>query len=451
VQFLSTSVLKVGSGSAELRLRGTNTGANTLAHVINDLGGVTTVTKLDSGAWILSGANTFSGGVTINGGILQVNAAETPGTSGPLGKSGAITNSGGTLQYSAANNFDYSSRFSSGVNQIIKIDCNAQNVTFASTIGNSGSSLTVSSSTPGGSLTLLGVNSNITTVASGTLLVNGDSSAPTNNYTVASGATLGGTGKIGGTVTYQSGSLAAFTNGATLIISGSLVANGNTVHLRLPAALGAGTYTLATYNPTGGSGSFATNPVIDSGSLAAGTSASITTGGGTVSLVICSASANPVTYTATKGLQFKLNESDLLTNATGSGGVNLTSVQSPSANGVSITRSGGIIFYNGPLTNDDSFTYTVTSGTGGCTAANTVTMRAVNGLGPAQIAAPSNGVVTITFFGIPGYSYAVDTTTDVIVGAWSAIETNIAGTNGSWIFTDLNATNAQQYYRLRQP
>ena len=63
---------------------------------------------------------------------------------------------------------------------------------------------------------------------------------------------------------------------------------------------------------------------------------------------------------------------------------------------------------------------------------------------------PMNGVVKITFFGIPNFAYVVQTTTNLSVPWWT-ISTNIAGTNGSWLFTDPNATNAQQYYRLSQP
>jgi hypothetical protein len=69
---------------------------------------------------------------------------------------------------------------------------------------------------------------------------------------------------------------------------------------------------------------------------------------------------------------------------------------------------------------------------------------------PAQIAIPSNGVVSIKFFGVPSNSYVVKTATNV-VGPWASLSTNAAGNDGSWVFTDLNATNAQQYYRIVQP
>jgi hypothetical protein len=34
---------------------------------------------------------------------------------------------------------------------------------------------------------------------------------------------------------------------------------------------------------------------------------------------------------------------------------------------------------------------------------------------------------------------------------WWTLSTNTASTNGSWQFTDPNATNTQQYYRSAQP
>ena len=136
-------------------------------------------------------------------------------------------------------------------------------------------------------LTLSGTNSytGTTTVNSGTLLVNGGNSG-TGAISVSSGATFGGTGSVGGNVTYASGSLAIFTKGSPMTIGGTLTVNGNVVHLALPTNLTGGNYTLATYNATGSSGSFNATPVIDSGSLTTGASASITTVGGIVRLVV---------------------------------------------------------------------------------------------------------------------------------------------------------------------
>jgi autotransporter-associated beta strand protein len=144
---------------------------------------------------------------------------------------------------------------------------------------------------------LNGVNSytGTTTVNLGTLLIDGTNGSSA--VTVNANGTLGGLGTIGGNVTFNSGSHAVFTNGAPLTIAGSLIiATSGTipdVHLNLPnSGLTAGNYTLATYNATGSSGSFAATPIVDSGSLN-GNSATIVTGGGIVELQV-TAGGSPV-------------------------------------------------------------------------------------------------------------------------------------------------------------
>ncbi len=84
-----------------LSLGGTNTDANEISGVISDNntggGGLIRVTKLGTGRWILSGANTYSGNTTVSAGALQL------ATSGSLrfviGSSGvnnAVTGTGTT-------------------------------------------------------------------------------------------------------------------------------------------------------------------------------------------------------------------------------------------------------------------------------------------------------------------------------------------------------------------
>lgn len=229
---------------------------------------------------------------TTGGGTLDASAT------GLVKFTGGFTNAGGgsktlTLQGSGTGEF-------AGV-----IRNNYTNSAFGTAVAVAGS----------GTWILSGANtySGGTTVGNGTLLVNG--SIGTNTVIVQSGATLGGTGSIGGNVTFASGALGLFTNGASLTISGSLTLNNNPVYLYLPANLGAGNYTLATYNTNGSSGSFASTPVVVSGSLIRGVVAVIVTSGGSVVLQIIPgtinttttlvASANPsvfgtpVTYTAT--------------------------------------------------------------------------------------------------------------------------------------------------------
>lgn len=193
IAYLAAGNLKSGSGSAVLTLQGSNPGTNTLAQTINDNGGATSLVKSGPGTWVLAGLNTFSGGVNLNGGLLQVDAAENAGSSGPLGKGGGIAFGGGMLQFSSANTFDYSPRFSTGSGQAYAVDTAGQTVAFASPLTSANGSLTISSSAPGGELILTKTNtfSGNTTVLGGTLSVTADACLGTNiNTVVLNGGTL---------------------------------------------------------------------------------------------------------------------------------------------------------------------------------------------------------------------------------------------------------------------
>ena len=158
----------------------------------------TGIIKSGNGTLALSAANTFTGGAAINAGILRVNAPETAGISGPLGKSGPITFGGGTLQYSATNHYDYSGRFSAAANQFVNIDTAGQNVTFASALTSSGGLTKLGT----GTLTLSGATtySGATLIGNGTLAIGSviGSAAGTGTVTVQSGGTLTGIGTLGG-------------------------------------------------------------------------------------------------------------------------------------------------------------------------------------------------------------------------------------------------------------
>lgn len=90
-----------------LTLSGSNTNANAISGVIqnNQIASSPTaaviVAKAGTGAWTLSGANTYTGGTTISGGSLRVNSIADSGTSA-IGTSGTLTLAGGTLAYTAA-------------------------------------------------------------------------------------------------------------------------------------------------------------------------------------------------------------------------------------------------------------------------------------------------------------------------------------------------------------
>jgi autotransporter-associated beta strand protein len=194
-------------------------------------GGVCAITKVGAGTLTLTGTNYYTGNTTFSGGVLCAGSGEAtvPNTlfnwaggawyGGPFGEPTNLVQSqfifnGGTLQYSAANQFDYSPRFSTAAGQdAISIDVNGQNVTFGTALAGSGGSLTNLDSAGGGRLILTQPSTYTggTTVNGGTLLVNNASGSGTGSgsVTVNSGATLGGSGAIAGAVTCQSGGILA--------------------------------------------------------------------------------------------------------------------------------------------------------------------------------------------------------------------------------------------------
>ena len=133
------------------------------------------------------------------------------------------------------------------------------NTSIAGNLNNGGAKIVALTKVGLGTLTLDGTNnySGATSVNAGTLKVNGILSAATGVVTVASTATLGGNGNIGGSVTLNSGGHHALAVGATAgaqvtrTITGSLTLTvGNILDLTAAAPPADGTYTLVT--ATGG-------------------------------------------------------------------------------------------------------------------------------------------------------------------------------------------------------
>ncbi len=83
------------AGPKTLTLKGTNTGANTLAGLLSDENastGQTSLLKSGSGTWVLTNANTYTGGTTVSAGLLLAN-----NTTGSATGTGTVTVSAGTL------------------------------------------------------------------------------------------------------------------------------------------------------------------------------------------------------------------------------------------------------------------------------------------------------------------------------------------------------------------
>ena len=187
---------------------------------VSAISGTGGLTKEDAGILGLFAANTYTGNSTINGGAVLLGSAETAGASGPLGTkaaaaAGLILFGGGTMQYSPQNANDYSGRFSTGGGQAIKIDTNSRNVTFATNIVGSGTSVAKSGL---GTLTLSGAANTYdggTTVSGGTLLAAAAGNLPTaGTLAVTGGGTFSMANGVADTA-YATNSL-TLVNGATL-------------------------------------------------------------------------------------------------------------------------------------------------------------------------------------------------------------------------------------------
>ncbi|MCX6896946.1 MAG: autotransporter-associated beta strand repeat-containing protein, partial [Verrucomicrobia bacterium] len=171
------------------------------------------LSKSGAGKLTISTANDYTGATSLDSGTVNLNATETPGTSGPLGKNNTISLLGATLQYSAANTADYSSRFNPSGAQTVNIDTAGQNVTFATALP----SAATLSKVGNGTLTLSASNniSGLATVSAGTL-------ALTATNTFAGGLTVSGgildLGNIPGGVNQAAG---------PVTISGGTITNGS--------------------------------------------------------------------------------------------------------------------------------------------------------------------------------------------------------------------------------
>ncbi len=200
----ASGVLQLGDGGTTGSIVGDIINAGTLAFNRSDevtfagtISGAGNVSQVGPGTTILTGSNTYGGGTTIAAGTLQLGAG---GTSGSI--VGDVSNNG-TIAF---NRSDL--------------------IAFAGAISGSGTLNQLGT----GTTVLTGANSytGVTNVNAGTLLVNGNQAAATGLTSVASGATLGGTGTIGGSVNVaDGGTLAAGSGGiGALTVGGDLALAG---------------------------------------------------------------------------------------------------------------------------------------------------------------------------------------------------------------------------------
>ena len=253
------------------------TGTSTYAGVIKDVlasGTHKVALVVNGGQLSLTGANSYSGNTTIAAGILTAGSGEAVGTGGPLGNGGTISFNGGTLQYSAANAYDYSSRFSTSGGQAYNIDTAGQTVTFATALNSSGGTLTVADSAGNGVLILSASTNSYsggTTNTGGKLYVNGALNAASAVTVVGSSATLGGQGGVGAVTMSTGGGVEGGQGGVggltltslAFTDSGTVVGtpNATTAPIKVTASNG--------LNPAGWAGSITVN--VGGGVFGAGT------------------------------------------------------------------------------------------------------------------------------------------------------------------------------------
>ena len=169
----------IGGSGFILYLEGSASGSRIDSVIGTGSGGVDKYSG--EGKWTLTGTNTYTGATTIRVGTLQLgNGGET----GSLSASSVITNNGNLT--------------------VNRSNTATQGSDFNSVIGGTGSFTQAGS----GTTVLTGANdySGGTTVTAGKLLVNNTTGSGTGTGTVSvlTGATLGGTGTIGGPTTIQS-------------------------------------------------------------------------------------------------------------------------------------------------------------------------------------------------------------------------------------------------------
>jgi len=202
-----TSTIRVGDG--------TTAGAGITATIASELAGTTQLIKSDAGTLILTGANSYSGGTAINGGTLQIASDANLGAI-----TGGLSFNGGTLQTTAdmvgARTVDF-------VGEGAFLVDGATTLTMDGAMSGAGGFIKDGA----GTLILTGTNSyaGATNIVAGTLFVNGDQTGAAGLTSVSTGATLGGTGTIGGGVSLASGAILAPGAGGvgTLTIGGDLV------------------------------------------------------------------------------------------------------------------------------------------------------------------------------------------------------------------------------------
>jgi fibronectin-binding autotransporter adhesin len=472
------------------------------------IGGTTALTKTGNGSLTLNLASIYSGGTTLSNGTLVINNA------GALG-SGTFTVAGGTIDTAGIGlvlngtpqkwNGDFafagaSQSFSLG-NGPVALSANRQVTVAANTLSVGG---VISDNGGGYGLTKAGVGTLVltgdntytgaTTVNAGILQVDG-STASGSAVTVDPGATLTGTGTVGGTVDVNGTIIPDDNVGSpgTLNTGAETWSGGGNYLVNIGAATGTPGTDWDLLNITGTLGVAATSdsqftivlgstdPALDntqnftwriataSGGVT-GFDASkftidvssfpddvgsghfiVTQSGNDVNLEFVHVIANPVTLGRAWGTIMRIPVDTVLANANGgTAPLILQSVTSRDGDFVQINGSEILFAPTGNATRILDYTVADSSAPTPFTASSTITVTVTNAVSAVNTISSTGNGVTISFAGIPGYNYVVERSSSA--ADWTSaviVQTVTAPAEGVWTFNDPAPPNPS-FYRLRQ-
>jgi autotransporter-associated beta strand protein len=482
-----------------LQLRGDGSSGGGIGGVVSGtllLGANATLQVNDGVLWTISSTGNTWGLTQIAHGTLQlgINNALPTGTTVQFGAAGnSVLDLNGFNQQVAAltisGSTDFITNSSATANSTLTYNGTGPS-TFSGTIADNfaGGGGQLALTVAGNTLILSGANtySGNTTISGGTLALSGSGTiGNSTNLIIGGGATLdvsglsspltlgssqtltgsGATGTINSNLNMGTGSMALnYTNGTPTLTetNGALTFNNNAVTVTVAgSALPPGNYQLISTG-TGGSvaGSVNAVPTVNGAGVAFGQHVSLSISGGGLYLVVTNHPpvANPSSYSRLPGFTLKIAiAGDLATNWSDADGdpVALTGAIS-STNGASVSYDTNLVYYYDTNNVADQINYTVSDGHGG-TAAGIINVVLSSG-GTATTmnitgeVVNGDGSVTLSFAGIPGFSYSVQATTNLVVGPWQTIGSGAAATNGVWQFTDTNAASyPSRYYRTSYP
>lgn len=443
-------------------------------------------TKAGSATLTLSGANTYTGPTTLNAGVLQASGAANT----CFGNLSAVTvNNAATLDLNGTSQVIGSLAGASASAMVtlgagtLTTGGNGTNSTYAGGTGGSGN-LT---KTGTGTQTLAGAlgHTGNTTVAAGTLLVNG--SVASSPVTVAVGASLGGVGTLGRDTTVN-GTLAPGSNGV-----GTLTVNN-------PLTLAATSTTLMEIAKSGGTATF--DRLLGVTSLTQGGTLTVTASGEALQAGDSFRLFTATTYTgafATVNLPagYVWDASQLTANgtitvtainrppafggyavatpyqkpATIQGRKLLAQASDPDGDSLAVTSAGpatanggtvvlqpsGILFTPpGNFSGADTFPITITDARG-ATIVGVVTVTVgpgpsgggTGGNAPVLTPLPGGGMA-LAFQGIPGRGYVIQRSVDGL-GNWVTLATVTADATGKVSYADESPPPGSAFYRLGMP